>query len=190
MHHDVGAVAKSPLRQPRSGLAARTLSEKQFRGTRACGLRPRQLPEQALRGLVAETYVAVGDAFIERPVEEARVTDVLARDTAAFEQGKSQLPVAVPRGTCRALPQPRHQALLVAAQEVGRAAAADDEQTAEPGLALQQGLRPGSGGDHIHRFAEALMKVAQQDRQQHHVAECAKAHHQWRLICTAPAIIQ
>src|SRR6202020_767865 len=72
MHHDVGTLAKTALREPAIRFAARAVGQEQLRGTGTRRTRRRQTPEEPLRGFVADADVAVRDALIERPVEYAR----------------------------------------------------------------------------------------------------------------------
>ena len=122
------------------------------------------------------------------------VDDALRRDAGARQQVQARIAtITEPRRHAALQAQPAHQLPLIGRQQVGRLAAADGVDHANPRLAAQQRHAPGAGSHDINRTAPHCMQLADQCRQQDHVAERTKAHDQrpaWQLMVAVRTGVQ
>src|SRR3569833_1219718 len=128
--------------------------------------------------IATQAQVPIGEGLPRNPLVCVRITDVVIRDAATSQQRPPLTAIAEPCWPAAALPQPADEPLLLQAEPVGRAAAADHVELADSTFPLEQRRGPRPRGNNIDRLAEAQMELPQKDREQHDVAESPTAHDQ------------
>src|SRR5581483_3837104 len=178
MHDDKRPIAQTAPRQPELPLTPRCRVDDQMCRTRHRRDRSGQLPRQCTRGLVPQPHVAVRKTLTRLPGELARIADETRGNASPLQQLGPEPQIAEPGRAGPAAAQPGDQAVLIGAQPVRHAPAADQEQLAQARLRLEQRSRPGAGCNHIHLLPEARMQLPQKNSEQHDVAERPEAHDQ------------
>ena len=120
-----------------------------------------------------QVFVVVAKAFDTGP------DHLVLMQAGPGQQGQQAfMAVAVPDRTRTLLAQLCHQCLLLGAEPVGQLAMLQQHDLADTGLPLVELAGPAPGRQDVDRRTVARRQLPDQGLDQHHVAQCAEAHHQ------------
>jgi hypothetical protein len=121
----------------------------------------------------------LGCVFAGQQSVVALVHDPLGVDAGADQQSARRIViVAKPCRTRSARTQAMNRATLIGGEPIWSLSTAQTENLADAGLPPQQRFTPWSGGQYIRGAQKLRMQLADQRRQQHHIAESAEAHNE------------